>query len=128
MGRPSLREARVFKDFLNWFMLASGVVINQHKSQLFFFNTPFLIQNRISRLLGFQRSSLPSKYLGGPLLDKPLIQANWEDLLAKLEARLSCWTHRSFNLASQLALVKYVLQSIPLYLLTVLATPKIILK
>jgi hypothetical protein len=32
----------------------------------FFFNTPIAIQHNISRILGFQRASLPSKYLGAP--------------------------------------------------------------
>jgi len=109
MGRPSLREAQVFKNVLDRFMIALGAAINQEKSQLFFFNTPMLIQNQISRLLGFPRSSFPYKYRGDLLVDKPLEHANWEDLLAKLEACLAFWNHRALNLAGHLIPVKSVL-------------------
>jgi hypothetical protein len=66
--------------------------INLVKSQIFFFNMPIQVQLHITRLLGFTRSSLPSKYLGIPLIDKPLRNTSWEDLLSKLRKRLSSWT------------------------------------
>jgi hypothetical protein len=47
---------------------ASGVALNLEKSMLYFFNTPMSIQNHISCLLGIPKSSLPSNYLGIPLI------------------------------------------------------------
>eukprot|EP00253_Pinus_taeda_P004859 PITA_04859 len=77
---------------------------------------------------GFSIASLPSKYLGAPLLDSAQKNSSWTSLLERLEARLSLWTHRSLNMASRLVLIKAVLQSMPLYLFSILAAPKWVLK
>jgi hypothetical protein len=64
MEEPTLRETRTLKSNLENFVAASGTSINESKSQIFFFNTPLRIQLNIARELGFQRSCLPTKYLG----------------------------------------------------------------
>jgi len=53
---------------------------------------------------------------------------SWKILLEKLEARLLLWTHRALNMASRLVLIKVVLHSMPLYLFSILAAPKWVLK
>eukprot|EP00253_Pinus_taeda_P009857 PITA_09857 len=73
-------------------------------------------------------ASLPSTYLGAPLIASALKHSSWRILLEKLEARPSSWTHRSLNMASRLVLIKVVLQAMPLYLFSILATPKWVLK
>jgi hypothetical protein len=40
MGLPTVKEAQEFKKTLDLFNLALGTIINQEKSQVFFFNTP----------------------------------------------------------------------------------------
>eukprot|EP00253_Pinus_taeda_P011233 PITA_11233 len=121
-------HAKSFKSFLSLFSEASGTSINASKSQLFFFNTPVSTQRNISRILGFSIAALPSKYLGAPLMASALKHASWRTLLDKLEARLSSWTYRSLNIASRLTLIKSVLQAMPLYLFSLLAAPKWVLK
>eukprot|EP00253_Pinus_taeda_P009416 PITA_09416 len=49
-------------------------------------------------------------------------------LLEKLESRLTLWTHRSLSIASRLVLIKSMLQAMPLYLFSILAAPKWVLK
>eukprot|EP00253_Pinus_taeda_P009178 PITA_09178 len=73
-------------------------------------------------------AALPSKYLGDPLLDSAIKHASWRTLLDKLESRLSSWTFRSLNMAGRLILMKSVLQAMPLYLFSILAAPKWVLK
>ena len=53
MGEPTLHEARTLKSILNDFATTSGTSINEIKSQIFFFNTPFRIQLNIAKELGF---------------------------------------------------------------------------
>jgi len=72
MGNPTVREANSLLEILQTFSDASGLDCNKDKSQIFFFNTPPPIQRHISGILGFNRSSLPSKYLGIPLIDNAL--------------------------------------------------------
>jgi len=127
-GHPSVQEARSFKSILENFSNASGALINKVKSQIFFFNTPPSTQRAIARILGFTIASLPSKYLGAPLIASALKHSSWNSLLEKLEARLFLWTHRALNMASRIVLIKAVLQSMPLYLFSILAAPKWVLK
>eukprot|EP00253_Pinus_taeda_P016597 PITA_16597 len=127
-GHPSFAEAKSFKAMLELFSEASGTSINASKSQLFFFNTPVSIQRNITHILGFTIAVLPSKYLATPLMLLAPKHASWRSLLDKLEARLSSWTFRSLNIASRIIMIKSVLQTMPLYLFSILAAPKWVLK
>jgi len=128
MGHASVQEAKSLKAILDLFSQASGLDINVEKSQIFFFNTPGITKRNILRIMGYQGSSLPSKYLGAPLSDSILKKVSWQDLLGKIRQKLASWTFRSLNLASRLILVKTVLQTMPTYLFSVLGAPKGVLK
>jgi hypothetical protein len=52
MNTPTTQEAIKLKTILSYFSEASGTTFNLDKSQLFFFNTPPIVQQHISRLLG----------------------------------------------------------------------------
>jgi hypothetical protein len=127
MGSPTAREAFAIQDLLTSFTEASGLDCNKGKSQIFFFNTPLPIQRHISAILGFSRSSLPSKYLGIPLIDNALRNSSWEHLLASFSKRLSSWTFRVLNLPSRLTLLRAVLQALPIYHFSALAAPRFVL-
>eukprot|EP00253_Pinus_taeda_P024057 PITA_24057 len=127
-GHSSVQEARSLNSLLNNFSTASGACINRTKSQIFFFNTHPTTQRYIARILGFSIASLPSKYLGAPLIESARKHSSWISLLEKLESRLLLCTHRCLNMASRLVLIKVVLQSMPLYLFSILAAPKWVLK
>lgn len=112
---------------LNTFSIASGTTLNKAKSNVFFFNTLVISQHNIVKIVGFQQGSLPSKNLGAPLIDSSKQVASWEYLVLRLEWRLSSWTFRTLNFANRATLVKSVLQSMSLYILSALAPPKYIL-
>lgn len=50
------------------------------------------------------------------------------DILGKIEIKLTSWIFRSLNIAGRIILLKFILQVIPLYLFSALATPNCILK
>jgi len=54
------------------FAMATGMEVNLSKSKIFFLNINIAIQRNISRILGFQRDSLPTKYLRVPLTATPM--------------------------------------------------------
>eukprot|EP00253_Pinus_taeda_P016465 PITA_16465 len=105
-----------------------GMEVNLSKSKIFFLNTNIAIQKNISRILGFQRDSLPSKYLGVPLTTKAILKSIWEPLINKLQDKVSKWTIKSLNLTSRSVLTKVVLQAIPIFMLSALAAPKGVLQ
>lgn len=103
--------------------MAASTEVSLTKSKVFFFNTDISIQRNLSRILGFQRDILPSKYLGIPLIDRPLSKNIWESVKNKLKDKVNKWTSRSSNLAGRLVLTKVVLQTIPIYMLSSLLAP-----
>lgn len=127
-GYPSIQEAASFKSILKVFSDASGTSINKAKSQIFFFHISPIIQRVVAHILGFSITSLPSKYLGAPLIDSAIKHASWRKLLEKIKTRLSLWTYRALNMVSRLTLIKAVLQAMPLYLFSIPAVPKWVLK
>jgi hypothetical protein len=124
MGATTAREASTIHEILTDFSATSGININSGKSQIFFFNTPDAIQNHLSNILGYHRSSLPSKYLGVPLIENSLCNNSWESLIDSLKCCLSSWTFHSLNLVGHLTLLKSILQAIPIYLFSAMAAPK----
>eukprot|EP00253_Pinus_taeda_P023247 PITA_23247 len=94
-GIPTIKEAHAYKQIINDFARASGIKVNLSKSKIFFFNTNISIQRNIAKILGFQRDSPPSKYLGVPLTAKPLHKSIWELVINKMQEKIRKWTMRS---------------------------------
>jgi hypothetical protein len=55
---------------------------------IYFFNTNPAIQRNLANILGFERKTLPTKYLGIPLTDKACKMATWEGVINKLQERV----------------------------------------
>jgi hypothetical protein len=120
-------EDTKLNSILNDFSDASRMSLNLHKCNLYFFNMPVIIQNHISRLLGIPNISLPSNYLGIPLIGAPTCFISWEILLLSISNRLNNWTFRPLNIAARMMLLKSILQTFPTYLFTALAAPNSII-
>eukprot|EP00253_Pinus_taeda_P015269 PITA_15269 len=105
-----------------------GMEANLSMSKIFFLNTNIAIQINISRILGFQRDSLLTKYLGIPLAARPMHKSIWEPGLNKLQDIVKNWTFRVLNLADRLVLTKAFQQSILVFMLSTLPAPKGVLE
>ena len=123
-GTPTVKEAKAFKQILHDFAMATGTELSLTKSKVFFSNMDVSIERHLSRILGFQRENLPSKYLGMPLTDKPLKKEVWESITNRLKDKVNKWTSISLNSARILILTKVVLQTIPVYMFPALPVPK----
>jgi len=49
---------------------------------------------------------------------------NWQNIIEKIKKKLESWSFGSLNIASRIVLLKSVLQSIPIYALSIMAAPK----
>jgi len=127
-GIPTVKEASTYNKILKEFAMATGVEVNLSKSKISFLNTNIAIQRNISRILGFQRDSLPTEYLGVPLTARPMHKSIWEPVLNKLQDRVKKWTLKFLNLAGRFVLTKSVLQSLPIFMLSTLLAPKGVLE
>jgi hypothetical protein len=68
-GTPTVKEVKSYKIILEEFGEASGVEINHAKPMIYFFNSNPTIQRNLENILGSERRTLPTKYLGIPLMD-----------------------------------------------------------
>eukprot|EP00253_Pinus_taeda_P010995 PITA_10995 len=123
-GEVTIKEMRMIKKVLDIFMKASGMEVNKEKSCTFIFNTPEAIKTHLTRTLGFRQGDLPTKYLGNQLDIHPTRMKNWQEVIDKIKKRLASWSFRSLNIASRIVLLKSVLQSIPIYPLSIRAASK----
>eukprot|EP00253_Pinus_taeda_P006478 PITA_06478 len=88
-GILTVKEAFAYNFFLNDFAMATGMEVNLSKSIFFFFNTHIAIQRNVSRIIGFQRESLPSRSLnlvGRLVLTNAVLQAIPVFMLSALPA------------------------------------------
>lgn len=126
MGTPTVKEARTFNKVLSTFMEASGMEINLTKS---IFLQHFYSYANKSQKISQDLEELPSNQIPWhPTFRIHPQSCKLGDLLNKMKARLSSWTHRALNMASRLVLVKSVLQTMPAYMLSALAAPNSVYK
>jgi hypothetical protein len=64
---PMVKEEKIYKRILEDFGEALGAEINHSKYTIYLFNTNPTIQRNLSKIPGFERKMLPTKYLGIPL-------------------------------------------------------------
>jgi hypothetical protein len=128
MNTPMAQESSKLNSILSDFSEATGTSFNLAKSHLFFFNTPKDVQQQVSQLLSTPVYYLPTHYLGLPLSNSEAQNLSWDSLLLSISNRLSSWTFRSLNLPAIITLLKLVLQAIPAYLFSALATPQSFIK
>jgi hypothetical protein len=83
-GIPTVKEEKTFQRILEEFGEASGAEINHSKSMIYFFNTNPAIQRTLANILGFERKTLPTKYLGIPPMNIAYKTTTWEGVLNKL--------------------------------------------
>ena len=127
-GRARIREAEAFRVTLDTYLAASRQKINDHKSSIFFFNTPEPIQRRIATILRFQIQSLPLTYLGVPIVVGRQPRLFWQNVLDKLRQKVNHWTHRWLSSAGRVTLLQSVIQALPIYRSMVQAAPVYFLK
>ncbi|XP_016172426.1 uncharacterized protein LOC107614807 [Arachis ipaensis] len=119
---------RNYKRLLRCFELMSGLNINFEKSSFIPVNSDQRWARKMCQLLGCKEASLPVRYLGISLGANPRLVKTWKPVIDKVEERLSLWKAKSLNKAGKLVLIKYVLNSLPVYYLSLYKLPKTVAK
>ncbi|XP_072084417.1 uncharacterized protein [Arachis hypogaea] len=109
---------------LRCFELMSGLSINFDKSSLIPINCNEQWVQHMCNLLGCKRDTLPVKYLGISLGANPRLVKTWKPIIDKVEEKLSMWKAKVLNKAGKLVLIKSVLNSLPVYYLSLFKMPK----
>ncbi|KAJ3699752.1 hypothetical protein LUZ61_003457 [Rhynchospora tenuis] len=129
MGDSSEQEIHSFQSILNMFAEASGLCINPQKSKLWFSRgCNENIISRVQQKWGAVRVSSHERYLGIMLDKKGDTKHNGRMLVEKLKGKLAGWKANMLSHAGRLVLIKSVLMSMPVYVMTIQLLPKGILK
>jgi hypothetical protein len=83
--------------------------------------------NAVLRNMPARRATFPLKYLGLPLSSSRLKKSDFQFLIDKISNKLSGWNGKNLSMAGRLTLVKSVITSQAIYLLSALRAPKEIL-
>lgn len=105
----------------------SGLSLNYSKPSFITWNSAdHDWAQEVARSVGCLHSIIPFTYLGFPLGNNMNKSSAWKPLIEKIQLRLSSWKARLLSRAGKLTLIKSVLNSLPLYFLSLFKMPKLI--
>ncbi|OVA09801.1 Ribonuclease H domain [Macleaya cordata] len=114
--------------FLERFCACSGQKINVEKSSFMLHSkSPASLVNSISHLTGYQRKSAFMIYLGAPICDGRVKIRYFDDLLTKIRIKLAGWKANFLTQGGKLIMIRHVLSSMAIYLLSAVSVPKSVL-
>lgn len=117
--REKVVESQKLLNILNFFDEAYGQEINLSKSEVFFsYNMCIMAQDHLSRILGICHVMGTGKYLGLPsVVDRNnSIFAYVKNVILM---RINSWRGRALSKAGKEFMIKYVLQVIPSYIMSI---------
>ncbi|XP_058758239.1 uncharacterized protein LOC131631463 [Vicia villosa] len=115
------------KTILRGFELMSGLRINFHRSNLFGINVGGWFLEEASSFLSCKVGSFPFKFLGVKVGDNPRKSSMWKDLISLMRKRLAVWKGVNLNVAGRVVLINSMLNSIPIYSLSLYKAPSKVL-
>lgn len=91
-------------------------------------NAPSNMVNQRDQITGMNRGSFPLTYIGCPSTHSKKKKKNYVELIDKIRGRLQTYKGRLLYYEGKEVLIKNMLQSVPLYVLSVVAPPKSVIK
>jgi hypothetical protein len=100
------------------FEQVSGLKINFHKSDIFYYGRAKESEQQYAELFGCKPGSLPFRYLGIPMHHRKLSNFNWHVVEDRFKKKLSSWKSKHLSAVGRLVLIEYVLTSIAMFMLS----------
>lgn len=113
---------RGIKSVLIIFQMLTGLKVNFHKGS----RDAAAIAN--AEVLGCKHGTFPFQYLRATMGGKPQRKSFWNPMIKKIKTKLAAWRCTSLLKASRLLFIKAVIDSIPMYWLSLNKLPAGVLK
>ncbi|CAL9024686.1 unnamed protein product, partial [Prunus brigantina] len=115
-GKASVNQATVMKKCLDDFCSLSGQKVSFGKSVICVSpNTSSDLAQAIATICGSPLTSCLGKYLGVPLIHTRVTKATYQEIIDKVQRRLSSWKSHTLSMAGRLTLLQSVTSAIPIY-------------
>ncbi|XP_057774960.1 uncharacterized protein LOC130993941 [Salvia miltiorrhiza] len=122
------RNVESVKKLLILFQFVSGLAVNFEKSSLLTVGVDEAVERRWAALLMCKIGSFPCNYLCTKVGGRSNGVGDWKFLVEKVSNKVARWKKIHLSLAGRITLVKSVLQSIPVYQLSIAFIPKVVIK
>lgn len=115
--------------FLNLYEIYSGQKINLAKSSFYMADTTITQKiNQVKSILNIPHKKFPIIYLGAPLFKGAARRSYFQPILDKLRNMISIWKNKLLSQGGRLILIKHVLSSIPIHILSAVTPPKSVIQ
>lgn len=125
---PKQEGIACIMEIMNAFGEATGLKINMQKSTIAPIRCAAIDLDTVLQAFPGQRVGFPTKYLGLPLTLGRLKMVHLQYIQDKAKARVAGWQGRLLNVAGRRELVRSVISSLPVYLLTIIKAPENFIK
>ncbi|XP_052290912.1 uncharacterized protein LOC112498105 [Citrus sinensis] len=127
LAEATVEQAKVISAVLVDFCFCSNAKVNTSKTLLYFSkNIGAKDISSILNLLVFSVTSDLGKYLGVPLHHFRVSTNMFQEIIDKVEKRLSGWNASHLSLAGRITLAQSVLQAIPIYIMQTISLPSVV--
>jgi hypothetical protein len=113
----NFEQAKNLKILLSAFKQLSGLKINFHKNEIFYFGEAKDYESQYEQLFGCKKGAFPFRYLGVPIHHRKLNNKDWEMIDERIEKRLSSWKGKYLLVGRRLVLINSVLSNLPMFML-----------
>ncbi|KAF7815046.1 reverse transcriptase [Senna tora] len=122
--KADFNSCNTVNQVLHQYAILSGQVLNNEKSYVIFSpNTPCQFKKFMAKTLGAHISNKLGRYLGVQIEERFNSEDLFKQLMEKIESKLAGWKAKLLSQSARLTLLKSVLQSIPVYQLSVAPIP-----
>jgi hypothetical protein len=123
----NFEEAKNMKLVLTTFEHLSGLKINFHKSELFYYGEAKEAQQEYMNIFGCPVGEVHFRYLGIPMHHTRLLNKDWKIIEERFERKLSTWKSKMLSYGGRLTLINSVLSNLSMYMISFFAIPKEVL-
>ena len=128
-GIATVSEWKAYKDALDLFFLATGMVFSIEKSSFLYQDVDEDIHSQIVELLPYNMAPIQTgfKYLGYRLKPLGYRSSDWRWMVDMFENNIKNWSYRLLSLGDRVVLIRLFLTGLAMYWFSLARCPKSIL-